>query len=285
MPEEGFVFFASVALRHNGNNESIDSIYAGFQLSPPERPSQEIVKREGNADEHGPMNTNAYIVVKSYKGNHRSEGFPLCKPSITQHSGISWNWEEWSTGWCNSAAMPEKHKRNVNFFLVSSTEYIKQTKTSLELASFAFATIARPKTFLSLHASARALAKAFMFSASRCGSIVKWKRKWLEWSFRTISPNFNAKSAKNPFRAWWLANRVLFQWKWLRSISLNCLIWSLKESTNASKVEKKDVCMWFALKIRIQSRWVEDINVRFGFKTSVYLDSTQKSSFNQEISM
>jgi hypothetical protein len=41
------------------------------------------VKKEGNADEHGPINTNAYIVVKSYKGNHRSEGYPLSNPPLT----------------------------------------------------------------------------------------------------------------------------------------------------------------------------------------------------------
>lgn len=46
-------------------------------LHPPERPSQEILKKDGNADEAGPMNTNAYIIVKEYKLNSRNDGFPL----------------------------------------------------------------------------------------------------------------------------------------------------------------------------------------------------------------
>jgi|JI6StandDraft_1071083.scaffolds.fasta_scaffold1820725_1 hypothetical protein len=48
-----------------------------FLLYPPENPSQEILKKDGNADEAGPMNTNAYIIVKEYKMNNRCDGYGL----------------------------------------------------------------------------------------------------------------------------------------------------------------------------------------------------------------
>jgi len=48
-------------------------------MYPPKRPSQEIIKKDGNADEAGPLNTNAYIIVKEYKLNNRTDGFPLSK--------------------------------------------------------------------------------------------------------------------------------------------------------------------------------------------------------------
>jgi len=40
-------------------------------MYPAEKPSQDVLKKDGNADEVGPMNTHAYIVVKEYKGNSR----------------------------------------------------------------------------------------------------------------------------------------------------------------------------------------------------------------------
>jgi len=46
---------------------------------PPEQPSQEISKKDGNPDENGPMNTNAYVIIKDYKINHRYDGYPLSK--------------------------------------------------------------------------------------------------------------------------------------------------------------------------------------------------------------
>lgn len=54
-------------------------------MSPAERPSQDVLKKDGNAEESGPMNTNAYIVVRYYKGNNRVEGYPLCNPYLMQY--------------------------------------------------------------------------------------------------------------------------------------------------------------------------------------------------------
>ena len=60
-------------------------IKKGFKMSPAERPSQDVLKKDGNAEESGPMNTNAYIVVRYYKGNNRVEGYPLCNPYLMQY--------------------------------------------------------------------------------------------------------------------------------------------------------------------------------------------------------
>jgi hypothetical protein len=52
-------------------------------LHPPEQPSQELLKKDANSDEAGPMNVNAYIIVRDYKMGNRGDGFPLCKCSST----------------------------------------------------------------------------------------------------------------------------------------------------------------------------------------------------------
>lgn len=58
-------------------------------LYPPEKPSQEILKKDGNADEAGPMNTNAYFIVKDYKNHSRTDGYNLSKYELIQVLGTS----------------------------------------------------------------------------------------------------------------------------------------------------------------------------------------------------
>lgn len=46
-----------------------------FMLNAPEQPTQEMPKRD--PEEPGNINTNAYVVVRYYKGNHRMSGYPV----------------------------------------------------------------------------------------------------------------------------------------------------------------------------------------------------------------
>ena len=67
-----------------------------FVLNPPEQPSQEIPKKD--SEENGNMNTNAYIVVRYYKGNHKMTGFPISNFFlITQYPATSSNLGEFSS--------------------------------------------------------------------------------------------------------------------------------------------------------------------------------------------
>ena len=53
--------------------------YADFILGTPEKPSQEMLKRE-NTEEQETINTNSYLVVKDYKdGPTKIQGYPLSK--------------------------------------------------------------------------------------------------------------------------------------------------------------------------------------------------------------
>jgi hypothetical protein len=56
-------------------------IFIEFVLGTPEKPSQEIQKKD-NSDEPGPINTNSYLVVKYFKSNKKTIGFPMSNKYI-----------------------------------------------------------------------------------------------------------------------------------------------------------------------------------------------------------
>ena len=87
-PEDSFSFHATVALKHNGNFERTNNLNAEFMLSPPEKPSQDIYRKE-NSDETGPLNTNTYIVVRFFKGDKRVPGYPMSIKFVYKECGNS----------------------------------------------------------------------------------------------------------------------------------------------------------------------------------------------------
>ena len=101
--------------------------------------TQEILKKDGNADESGPMNTNAYFIVKDYKNSNRVEGYNICTVLLIQHQEILSNWVEQNTKLWKSVVFKRKQTRKSRISSwVNSMEYIKLSKASQEHASSVF---------------------------------------------------------------------------------------------------------------------------------------------------
>jgi hypothetical protein len=111
------------------------------------------------------MNTNAYIVVKFYKGNPRCEGYPLSKTIIIKALGISLSLDEWNIVLYRSAELLKKMMKKRIYFLANSMEFMMLLKSLMEIANFAFVMIVALKIFSYPLVNVKALVKEFMYNA------------------------------------------------------------------------------------------------------------------------